>query len=85
MPPKEAKRSRTIRQWERLAKRDEQATIQETRNGTRGSPTSIHQQDPDSEDGSLIGNHGGAETEDLSTTWEDVKHDSDAGLLWYED
>jgi hypothetical protein len=64
-----AKRSRTIRQWERLAKRDERATTQETRNGARGSPTSIHQQDPDSKDGSLLGNHGGAETEDLSTTW----------------
>jgi hypothetical protein len=69
MPPREAKRSRTIKMWERLAKRDERATTEETRNGTRGSPASIHQQDPDSKDGSLVGDHWGAEAEDLSTTW----------------
>jgi hypothetical protein len=66
MPPREAKRSRTIRQWERLAKRDE---LKKLGMGPEDlQPLSISKIQT-AKMGSLLGNHGGAETEDLSTTW----------------
>jgi hypothetical protein len=68
MPPRKAKRSRTVRQWERLEECDERATTKETRIGPGTPSTFTHQQDTDGKDGGILGDHGGAEAEDLPTT-----------------